>query len=160
MRKLQVALGVAAAAAVTAGCGSGSPNQKSIGTHVGQDFVRIDQAFERRPGTVPTLSAFVANFNSWVSGEASGKDIQQDVKTAGFRTDPAPSKPLSSEAREAAAAVVLRYVGRTATKYGPLDGGYLVDFHHGQLAFRCKSRGNPPSDVCKTSHWQQWQYGF
>jgi hypothetical protein len=139
----------------------GNSQQQQLGITVGQDFVRVTQAFMRRPGTVPTLVALVSLFNAWISGNAHGKDISQDVTAAGFSSDPAPETPLSPEAGRAAAAVAIPYLGRaSSSKYGSVDGGYVLGFHNQKLEFRCKARGNPPTDQCKGPSWSAWQSGF
>ena len=119
---------------------STGPTQMLIGTKVGQDYVRVQQAFAARARTVPTLYEFVSNFALWVQGKATGREIPEDLKAAGFATDPAPTKPLPAVARKAAADVALRYVAHArSARYGALNGGYTVAYRDGMLQFRCKA---------------------
>jgi hypothetical protein len=157
-RPIASLFGALAAVLGIAGCGSSGPSQQQLGAKVGRDFVRIQQSFVARPGTVPTVIEFVGNFNGWISGSAAGRDIPEDVKSAGFATDPAPTRPLSRDARKVAAAIALQYLQHaSSTKYGPLSGGYLVALRRDALEFRCKAPGVPPSDLCKGAGWQAWQ---
>ena len=143
------------------GCGGSSQSQKQYGTQIGRDYVRIARAFAKRPETVPTVDGAVGNFDFWIAGKAHGKDIRQDVIAAGFASDPAPSKPLSPAARQAAAAVVIPYIEHASSpKYGPLAGGYVIEFRDQKLEFRCKAPGRPPSDICNGGAWSNWQTGF
>jgi hypothetical protein len=136
-------------------------HQQASGTTIGHDYVRIYEAFVKRPGTVPSIDAAVGNFNSWSAGKAHGEDISEDVNAAGFTSDPAPTQPLSPSASAAAAAVVIPYLEHTSSpKYGPLTDGYLIAFRHQKFEFRCKAKGNPPSDLCKGSGWARWEAGF
>jgi hypothetical protein len=85
----------------------------------------------------------------------------EDVKAAGFATDPAPTKPLSAVARKAAADVALNYLAHARTaKYGALSEGYTVAYREGILEFRCKGPGNPGSDLCNGAGWSAWQRGY
>jgi hypothetical protein len=155
------ATGVVGGPGPTATSSGSQAQQQSSGTTIGHDYVRIDEAFVRRPGTVPTIDGQVGNFNFWITGKAHGKDIAEDVRAAGFTSDPAPSEPLSPAARAAAAAVVIPYIDQTSSpKYGPLSEGYLVAFRHDKLEFRCKARGNPATEFCKGPGWAGWQAGY
>jgi hypothetical protein len=155
VKRLAIRVVIAALVAV-AGCGSSGPNQQEVGTRSGQDFVRI---WNNPDLKVPTLTPFVTNFNAWAAGQLRGNDlVLQYARSVGMTGDPAPSKPLSPEARKAAAAVALQYVQHaTSTKYGPLNGGYVVAYSGQKLVFRCKAPGDPPSDLCKSPQWQSWQ---
>jgi hypothetical protein len=123
-----------------ASSGSGtSSGEATTGTSSGQALIRAWSSV-----TSPTLVVFVQDFNLWVDGQA---------REAG-----APAAPLSPQARDAAAAIALRYAqtARSAT-YGPLAGGYSVAYRGGKLVLRCKAKGDPPSDFCKGAQWQTWQ---
>ena len=144
---------------VLAGCGGSA--QAQLGKRAGQDWVRIQEAFVKRPGTVPLMFGLATSFNSWVEGSGHGKDNPEDVHAAGFKRDPAPSRPLPPEARRAAAAVAIQYLERHAgpPEYGPLTGGYLIAFREQKLEYRCKSPWHPPSYRCQGAHWYGWQSG-
>lgn len=159
-RVVLVLMSVVLAAALLAACGD-QAGQEQFGTRIGHDWVRIQEAFVKRPRTVPWMFSLATSFNFWLEGIAHGKDAPVDVQAAGFKRDPAPSEPLSPEARRAAAAVAIAYLEHhSVPKYGSLTGGYLIAFREQKLEYRCKSPRHPPAYRCNGAHWEGWQSGL
>jgi hypothetical protein len=147
-----VSLGCVAALLVIAGCGGASPSQQQIGTQSGRKLVQFEKAVSPKTSVAPTLNGLVRLFNDWASGGYDFRALGLNVK--------GPSKPLSEQARRAAAAVALQYLRQAKDRSGaPINSGYLLAVKERGLAYRCKAYGKPPTAACRTSQWDTWQYG-
>ena len=153
MQRVSLALlGGGAALLVIAGCGGTSPGQQQIGTRSGRKLVQFEKAVAPKGSVAPSLNRLVGLFNDWASGGYVFQALGLNVK--------GPSKPLSPQARRAAAAVALQYLRQARDRSGaPINSGYLLAVKEKGLAYRCKAYGKPPTPSCRTSHWQTWQYG-